>query len=743
MVINLLGSPVETDPAGPQPAVDPYLFWQLASGAFTEAKKDHYALVLLQFDPAKPEAVLKLEEFCLPSHCNAMRAGFKIVSALVDLSSDGADGPSDFFRLLVALMQRNRGLLGMEFGGFVPRSALKWPPFQRYLRSTHSPSSDPIALNDLRREIARRLNVDSPPKKGPSDIQPDPLCRGVAVKVAVVDDRCSVHSAAIQGPSGSAVASMWHQGGDSETVKELDDAPTEQWEAALSLDVRAQGGLIGRRLAQRATSISRLPSARVPASLPPPLNFSHGAAVMHLIAAPNLWVGKLNQLGQWIGIHKVTRCAPTNVHVVQLPIPTVVDTASRSLSCYVLDAIHDTLEQTGSGQPVVVNISFGTHGGGHDGSSMFEHALVELLNFYNGQPDRRFGGSEGRRPVLHIVLPAGNTHLWRCHASAMIGKERSHTFHWQVLPDDNTDNFMEVWVPDLRGIELEVTLPTGKAFALQLSVDKQVDYKALSVAGDLGIGAIIAPKRPTQSAQGRMVLIALLGSGQMSAKDDVLERQEVKLIAARDFRLKRSPAPAGAYCVQVRAPSSSEAFRVHAWIQRGDAAPLRGRASRGFHGRQSYFLDPGDGSVDPYFTLNGIATAWHDHLFVVGAMRQLDNRLSPYSTAGPNRNCTRRTEGPDWVVHADQSRQQPGLLVSSFSGRGWYRVSGTSMAAAVLTRHLYEHLAQGKTAESFRFPEQYCEEDRDLVPAGAPTQADPVFRGLWKRIVPSTTSGTV
>ena len=50
--------------------------------------------------------------------------------------------------------------------------------------------------------------------------------------------------------------------------------------------------------------------------------------------------------------------------------------------------------------------------------------------------------------------------------------------------------------------------------------------------------------------------------------------------------------------------------------------------------------------IEPEFTLNGIATFTHDRLYVVGAMRENDLSISPYS-GGTRAIALGRAEGPD------------------------------------------------------------------------------------------------
>jgi len=227
-------------------------------------------------------------------------------------------------------------------------------------------------------------------------------------------------------------------------------------------------------------------------------------------------------------------------------------------------------------------------------------------------------------------------------------------------------------------------------------------------------------------------------------------------------------APHGVWTVKILADSGRSA-RVHAWIQRDDSAPGRGPESRGHRGRQSYFLDTfpdnAPGPVEPSGTINAIATfrpKTADRLWVVGAMRRDDCSLSGYSAAGPTRadgacapaspgstTCNApaarasgsdatRCDGPDIVTLADDSLNLPGLLVGGVLSGSRLRVSGTSIAAALFTRQLHHVLANQKGGHSVleltNFAAVRSPSRPVKVAAGAPTVADPLFRGERMRM---------
>ena len=115
---------------------------------------------------------------------------------------------------------------------------------------------------------------------------------------------------------------------------------------------------------------------------------------------------------------------------VQLPFATTQDTSGGSdLTPMVLSAIEHILlraDALGRGVnmlPVVINFSYGLIAGPHDGTCELERGIDKRLQ---KRPDK-----------LRILLPAGNSHLSRCHAEVTFA-HRGETVElaWRVLPDD-------------------------------------------------------------------------------------------------------------------------------------------------------------------------------------------------------------------------------------------------------------------------------------------------------------------
>lgn len=578
----------------------------------------------------------------------------------------------------------------------------------------------------------------------------DPVSRRVVV--CVIDDGCNFAAASLCSSNVSKVRSILIQGVDDDAGDSLAEAQMSEPALAVSLTPSGQltlsGATVGRVLPTQSLTGSSDPlqppqvatsdepgAYRKTGYLWPSARSTHGAAMLDLIMSPDLWIAD----------RPVERRNPEEVLFVQLPPATVLDTSGGSLGAFVIDGIHEALQSAGTDCDVVVNLSFGTHGGGHDGTSMFERALKELLDKYDG-------GTEAAGRRLHVVLPAGNSHRLRCHASGWCRPGHVDSMYWHILPDDESDNFVEVWVP--KGSEVEISiqgpsLETRIALKLGTGGGRGYDYELLrrpasKLDGKRTLGAafglLVAVPEPVQSTKGSMFLVALsanaLDGDIVDKVDDYLKDNKrdgtIRILSIEERARSPGPLAQGIWEIGVRA-TGHDPVAWDAWVQRSDVAPLRGRVRRGVMSRQSHFVDIGRCQADPTITLNGIATLVHERLHVVGASFRDDNRISDYSSAGPNRDCDKRTSGPDWVVPADESWNRRGLLVRGVPSGSRQRVSGTSAAAASFTRHLWEHLQDGRPLAGLACVAQSSLPDRQRG-VEAPCEAADWLRGECNRI---------
>lgn len=94
----------------------------------------------------------------------------------------------------------------------------------------------------------------------------------------------------------------------------------------------------------------------------------------------------------------------------------------------------------------VVNLSLGTHGGPHDGSTLVEQAFDVMLS------------TQGRA----IVISAGNSFERQSHATGTVPAGGSQLLRWQISQSDFTPNECEVWYPGDAELSLRLRQPDGE-----------------------------------------------------------------------------------------------------------------------------------------------------------------------------------------------------------------------------------------------------------------------------------------
>lgn len=458
---------------------------------------------------------------------------------------------------------------------------------------------------------------------------------------------------------------------------------------------------------------------------------------------------------------------------VQLPTRTTLDTSGGSLAVHALDALHyiisraerlpyddggvspdgaarsgplrraklpDETEEPGDNlypeNWILVNLSYGAIAGPHDGSSILEQALAEVV------------GTSGR--FCKMTLAAGNAHRTRTHAMLSLAEGEGGELKWSVGPDHPFESFLEIWLPgaDVRGFALSdadianvfitVTPPDGSG---SCSVRSGSGCLLADEAQQGGVVAgFIRARRVVQGLNGTMVLLTvartrapLLGEcdeagpvgphgdwrveiGWGTERGDSLSdrptRRQVDIHAwaeRNDLVFGNLRAQQGKVVADVQVPEPTEFTPEALAMQRNpglrrqkpDADPMQPRygfgSASGLAGwrcavKGSYVLEPA--------------------LLAVGAQRLADGEVSTYSSGGPARhvsptwggmpglapaadatlNCpkgamTPRSQ-PELLAPADISVALPGLRVSGTRAGSYARLGGTSAAAPLVLRHL-------------------------------------------------------
>jgi hypothetical protein len=355
---------------------------------------------------------------------------------------------------------------------------------------------------------------------------------------------------------------------------------------------------------------------------------------------------------------------------VQLPMWVTEETSGAFLTplvyaaiTYVLGRADQIAADEGTGPiPVVVNLSYGTIAGPHDGTGQFEAAIEELIS--------------ARETPLRVVLPAGNHYLSRCHASFAlpIAAPKScqvQRLGWRAQPDSRASSFMEIWLPTetasnaLPEIAVRITTPTNEA-SPWISANEEWEWPATGKVRFLAL---------YQAATG--------------------ERPHILLAMAPTVDFAQPTAPSGLWLVEIK--NKADATIVEAWIQRGDTPfgyPLRGRQSRfddadyvrfDLAGRPEQ-EDTGPSPILRRSTINALATGRQS--IVAGSFRRSDRKPSGYSGAGrpsaPGAPPVIRV--PDLSGASDDSFALKGVLAAGSRTGSVVAMNGTSVAAPQATR---------------------------------------------------------
>ncbi len=392
---------------------------------------------------------------------------------------------------------------------------------------------------------------------------------------------------------------------------------------------------------------------------------------------------------------------------VQLPGAVFTDTSCASTAVFLLDGVRFVLAQAhrlAMPVPIVVNISLGNIAGPHDGSSIFESALDELLTLR--------GPKE-----LRIVLPEGNSYLSRCHAvadlnTALPGHDQVEVnLRWLIQPGDGTPSFLELWFSKLGSpltasdrleISVEVTAPDGRG----LKVDRSIAKQTLVTTGEV-IG-MLSGQNHAANGDNVVVLLAIAPTGASDLWPEV--------------------APGGVWTVAV--DYAGTPYLLNAYVQRDDVAFGRRGA-----GRQSRFEDPDDLEFDEHGalavadqagafrrrigTINGLATG--KHVDVAGSVirhgdEHRKEKVAPYSAvADPDVSVTTLGTRRRELAITEESLVLKGVLATGTRSGSLAALSGTSMAAPQLTRSIAKQLVNWPPGSANKLAD-HAGERRRLLP---------------------------
>jgi hypothetical protein len=410
------------------------------------------------------------------------------------------------------------------------------------------------------------------------------------------------------------------------------------------------------------------------------------------------------------GFDLAENCEDRPIVCVQLPTRVTAEVDNGNLLPYValaIDFIVSSAFQIAADRhvaplPVVINFSYGRYEGPHDGTHPIELfidwavAVCHAIGF-----------------PLRVVLPAGNSLLARIHAQRSFqAVGETQTLNWRVLPDDRTDSFVEIWLPQRAAgapasrLTVTLTTPTGQRFSINET------------------GSVVP------FPFGRLVYVAL----------PTRPLFVVILLPTTDFNPAATLAPAGTYRIELTYTGGFAADDiVHAWVARDETLPGYPQA-----GRQSFFDDPAyqrfdyagrdletddtaNSVVKRRGTINSIATG--ASTIVMGGYLRKEMVPAKYSAAAivppPPR-------WPEAMTPSDDSRVHSGVLAAGSRSNSVFAMQGTSVAAPQIARLVADDLAAGGLGD--RTAVQNLATAAELgYPAGTPP-APPGERGGKGRI---------
>jgi subtilisin family serine protease len=135
-------------------------------------------------------------------------------------------------------------------------------------------------------------------------------------------------------------------------------------------------------------------------------------------------------------------------------------------SVQLLEAIQFIFEQAGT-RPCTINISLGTNGGSHDGTSLVEQGIDAVVT---AQPNRA------------VVIAASNSYEDGIHASGKVVQGSFIDLIWQIGPSDFTHNELEIWYSKDDRLKLELIDQDDRSIG---EVDLGASARILNQANEL------------------------------------------------------------------------------------------------------------------------------------------------------------------------------------------------------------------------------------------------------------------
>jgi subtilisin family serine protease len=190
-------------------------------------------------------------------------------------------------------------------------------------------------------------------------------------------------------------------------------------------------------------------------------------------------------------------------------------------SVQLVEALKFIFDRAGD-RPCVVNMSLGTNGGPHDGSTLVEQAIDSLVS---------------ARKNRAAVIAASNAYADGIHAAGTVREGKTVDVSWEISRGDRTSNELEIWYDGEDRFDVELIGPDGASLG-------KIPLGESASAKSKGRTVLFAAHRARDPNNGDNVVNVFLGVG----------------------------VPSGPWTVRLHGTAVKEG-RFHAWIERDDAGP--------------------------------------------------------------------------------------------------------------------------------------------------------------------------
>lgn len=513
--------------------------------------------------------------------------------------------------------------------------------------------------------------------------------RTASVVLGLLDDAIPFAHASLKAQSGSSrVVALWHQGHGPRGTQWVNPS---RFSYGAEMSGTEMTNLIARHGGDEDAIYADLEEGRGVSPLRS--RVSHGGMILPLMAgqkhmpAPPSWAKPDDE-------RPVTqRPSPDADAVSGAPIIGVSfpalhtkDTGGRWMAVNALDGLRFILDrarsyETSEGRPtpIVVNLSYGALAGAHDGTSLLESAIEELVKAYDSR--------------LAVVLAAGNHHGTRrapdgdetgdqsgaqslprsqpseLHARFKLGASQTQMLTLFVPPDKQEETSLEIWMHSMEGgekvplaaderLSVKVTAPNGSGF----SANKMGESQLWPTGTATRVAGLYLKHRVAQSNRRSMALL---------------------VIAPTQVHSRLPSSLAGRWTVEITNNSGRE-IAVDAYVERDDTVvgAKRDQAAR-LVALNGDLLSNAD-------TLSDIASG--SQVFRVGALQDMGSgpeasRVARYSAEGNSQLM------PELSALTDQGLAMPGIRVSGSQSGMVVRANGTSMAAPQAARWIANQLS--------------------------------------------------